>query len=89
MKLNFLDRLKSGTWKLFLLALPVTSFPLLARLAGGTSVARFRGVSFGNCFSFLFTVIIPQPLVPRQALPLLLFMLKRLAFFGTGSVYPF
>lgn len=44
MKLNVFDKLKGSIWALLLVALPFTSFPLLARLAGGTSVAPLSAV---------------------------------------------
>ena len=90
MKPNFLDRLKSGTWKLFLIALPFTSFPLLARLAGGTSVAPLSAVFLLVLF---FVSYLPELFrsrsVPRQALPLLLFMLSALLSSALAVFIPF
>src|SRR5690606_34308 len=44
MKPKFTLRLKSSFWALLLAALPFTSFPLLAQLVGGSSVAPLSAV---------------------------------------------
>ena len=63
-------------WKLLLLSLPVTSFPLLSKLFGGTSVAP---LSFLPMCVLVLLVVLPDFLkrrsFPRQFQPLYIFLL--------------
>ena len=63
-------------WKLLLLSLPVTSFPLLSKLFGGTSVAP---LAFLPMCVLVFLVVLPdflkQRSFPRQFQPLYIFLL--------------
>ena len=71
-----LSRLNWILWVGSLLALPVTSFPIIANLFGGSNVAP---LSLVFLLVLVFTFILPQVIktgrLPAQITPLLLFFL--------------
>jgi len=73
---KFRETLADFNWKLLLLALPVTSFPLLSKLFGGTSVAP---LSFLPMVFLVLIVVLPEFLnrkaLPRQFQPLYIYFL--------------
>ena len=90
MKLNVFDKLKGSIWALLLVALPFTSFPLLARLAGGTSVAPLSAVFLLVLIVIsYFPALFRKGAVPRHALPLLLFLLSALLSSALAVFIPF
>lgn len=76
MKTNPGWHLKNICWALLLVALPFTSFPILASLLGGTAVAPLSALFL---FVLMLAAYLPDVLkhrsIPRQALPLILFLL--------------
>lgn len=74
--IKFRDTLADFTWKLLLVALPITSFPMLSKLFGGTSVAP---LSFLPMVLLILIVVLPDFLkskaLPRQFQPLYVFFL--------------
>lgn len=70
------DTLADISWKLLLVALPITSFPLLSKLFGGTSVAA---LSFVPMVLLILIIVLPDFLknkaLPRQFQPLYIFFL--------------
>ena len=74
--IKFRDSLADLTWKLLLVALPITSFPLLSKLFGGTSVAP---LSFLPLVLLILILVLPDFLkskaLPRQFQPLYVFFL--------------
>ncbi|MEL7645491.1 MAG: O-antigen ligase family protein [Anaerolineaceae bacterium] len=90
MKPKFAVRLKDVFWALLLAALPFTSFPLLAQLMGGTSVAPLSAVFLlVLVLIFFLPDFLRKPTVPRQALPLLLFFLSALLSSALAVFIPF
>ncbi len=90
MKPKLSARLKGVFWALLLAALPFTSFPLISRLSGGTSVAPLSAVFLLILALFFFLPdFFRRPAVPRQALPLLLFFLSALASSALAVFLPF
>ena len=66
-------------WQLFLISLPFSSFPLLSRLFGGTSVAPLALVFMA---ALALEVVVPALLkdktIPSQVTPLVVFFLLAL-----------
>ena len=73
---KFRDTLADVSWKLLLVALPITSFPLLSKLFGGTSVAPLALLPM---ILVILIVVLPDFLkrraIPRQFQPLYIFFL--------------
>lgn len=73
---KFRETLADISWKLLLVALPITSFPLLSKLFGGTMVAP---LSFLPMVLLILIVVLPNFLkrgvLPRQFQPLYVFFL--------------
>ncbi len=90
MKPKFTLRLKSSFWALLLAALPFTSFPLIAQLVGGSSVAPLSAVFLLVLAVFFYLPsFFQKPTVPRQTLPLLLFFLCALFSTALAVFIPF
>ena len=74
--IRFKENLTDISWKLLLLALPITSFPFLSRLFGGTTVAP---LSFLPMVLLILMVVVPDFLknksLPKQFQPLYVFFL--------------
>ncbi len=73
---KFRDTLAEVSWKLLLVALPITSFPLLSKIFGGTSVAPLALLPM---VLLILIVVLPEVLkrkaIPRQFQPLYIFFL--------------
>jgi len=73
---RFKEILSDISWKLLLLALPITSFPFFSKLFGGTTVAP---LSFLPMVLLILIVVVPDSLknksFPRQFQPLYVFFL--------------
>lgn len=83
---KFRESLAEISWKLLLLALPITSFPMLSRLFGGTSVAPLSVVPMAL---LVLILVIPEFLkrraLPRQFQPLYIYFL--LAIFSIALAF--
>ncbi|MFZ3070364.1 MAG: O-antigen ligase family protein [Anaerolineaceae bacterium] len=86
MKHDFWESLTKVTWALLLVCLPFTSFPAISRLFGGTSVAPLSAV-----FLVILLVIFMIPYgishrsIPRQSLPLIIFVILALVATAFGN----
>jgi len=73
---KFREALAGISWKFLLVALPITSFPLLSRLFGGTMVAP---LSFLPMVLLILIVVLPEIIkkksLPKQFQPLYVFFL--------------
>lgn len=68
-----------GGWWLMLVSLPVTSFPLLSRLFGGTSVAPLSLIFLVFLLlAWYVPLLFKTRAIPRHSLPLMLFMILAL-----------
>lgn len=89
MKTNPGWRLKNICWALLLVALPFTSFPILASLLGGTAVAPLSALFL---FVLMLAAYLPDVLkhrsIPRQALPLILFLLAAIFSSALANFFP-
>jgi hypothetical protein len=62
-------------WAAIILLLPITSFPILSRLAGGTMVAPASVIPLVWLALFWFVVyVIKKGTIPRESIPLLFFV---------------
>ncbi|MGB4595015.1 MAG: O-antigen ligase family protein [Anaerolineaceae bacterium] len=72
---SWLERLNYILWGLLLLALPVTSFPLILRILGGNSVAPLSIVPLVLLtFTLLLPTIYKNKSLPKEVMPLMLFL---------------
>lgn len=79
---RILQRVIGGLWVLLILFLPLTSLPLLSRLAGGTMVAPAAAIPMLLILVFLIPWLLRGGGLPRQVMPLLGLILA--AVFSSG-----
>jgi len=90
MNSKIIDKLININWDLLLLCLPITSFSLLAKIFGNTSVAPLSAIFLGILVLIYFLPNFIQTFsIPRQSIPILIFLFISIITSALAAYLPF